>query len=54
MQMLRKEKVCLRQELSGEEKVEDILLAFFEQVHDATGYARPSNLFGFPPNKPSA
>jgi len=54
MPAIRKEKLCLRQELSNTRKVEDALLAFFEQVHDSTGYARPKNLFGFPPNKPSA
>lgn len=29
------------------------LLKFFEKVHDATGYARPTRAFGFPPDPPS-
>jgi hypothetical protein len=50
----RKEKIILRQDLGGEAGVEGALLAFFEQVHDSTGFARPTGLFGFPPDKPHA
>jgi nucleoside phosphorylase len=32
--------------------VDDALLAFFNHVHDLTGYRRPENLHGFPPNRP--
>lgn len=54
MPPIRKEEIILRQDLAGETGVEGVLLAFFEQVHDATGFARPAALFGFPPDKPSA
>jgi hypothetical protein len=29
------------------------LLAFFALIYDATGYARPDNLHGFPPGRPT-
>jgi hypothetical protein len=33
---------------SGESyEIDEILLEFFEELHDATGYARPKNLFPF-------
>jgi nucleoside phosphorylase len=32
--------------------IDRALLGFFNQLYDATGYARPDNLFGFPPNPP--
>lgn len=32
--------------------VDAALLAFFNHVHDLTGYRRPANLHGFPPNRP--
>jgi hypothetical protein len=54
MPAIRLEKVILRQDLVGEGCVEGALLAFFEQVHDATGFVRPPRLFGFPPDKPHA
>jgi hypothetical protein len=50
---IRKEKIVLRQALADEAGVEDALLAFFERVHDATGFARPAALFGFPPDSPA-
>jgi hypothetical protein len=38
---------------SGEPyEIDEILLEFFEELHDATGYARPKNLFHFPPDAP--
>ena len=33
--------------------IDAFLLAFFTQVYDATGYARPDNLHGFPPGRPT-
>jgi nucleoside phosphorylase len=54
MPPIRKEKIILQQDLADESGVEAALLAFFEQVHDATGFARPTGLFGFPPDKPHA
>ncbi len=51
---IRKEKIVLRQDLADEAGIERLLLAFFEQVHNSTGFARPAALFGFPPDKPSA
>jgi nucleoside phosphorylase len=40
--------------LSGDfsQDIDRALLGFFDQLYDATGYARPNNLFGFPPNPP--
>ncbi|MGM5020059.1 5'-methylthioadenosine/S-adenosylhomocysteine nucleosidase family protein [Tardiphaga sp. 367_B4_N1_1] len=54
MRTIHQEQIVLRQTLSGEDNVNDALLAFFEQVYDATGYRRPDGLFGFPPNRPKA
>ncbi|WP_256380045.1 MULTISPECIES: hypothetical protein [Bradyrhizobium] len=44
----------MRQDLADEAGLESALLAFFEQVHDAAGFAGPAVMFGFPPDKPSA
>jgi nucleoside phosphorylase len=48
------DKVILRRTIStGTRKEIDLaLLDFFNAVYDATGYARPPNLFGFPPGPP--
>lgn len=54
MPQIQKDKIILRQDLVDEKGVEDALLAFFDHVHAATGFARPSRLFGFPPDKPHA
>lgn len=51
---IRQEKIVIRRDLANETDVESALLAFFDQVHDATGFARPTALFGFPPDRPSA
>ncbi|OAF08721.1 hypothetical protein AYJ54_13805 [Bradyrhizobium centrolobii] len=51
---IRKEKIVMRQDLADEAGLESALLAFFEQVHDAAGFAGPAVMFGFPPDKPSA
>lgn len=47
------EAVCrLTVEAYEVEAVNAALLTFFNQVHDLTGYRRPANLHGFPPNRP--
>jgi len=55
MREIRAEKIIEKRELSNpkEEIINDALLAFFEKVHDATGFARPKSLFSFPPNPPN-
>lgn len=54
VQPIRVEKIVLRQLLpnTSNEAVAAALLSFFNQVYDATGYARPNSLFGFPPGPP--
>jgi hypothetical protein len=37
----------------GEAKVDEVLLAFFTQVFDKFGEARPARCWKFPPNRPS-
>ncbi len=36
-----------------DEAVNAVLLEFFNEIHNATGYARPEKLGGFPPDRPS-
>jgi nucleoside phosphorylase len=50
------ENVILRRTLpiGGPDEIDAVLLEFFERLHDATGYARPKNLFHFPPEPPHA
>ncbi len=54
MREVRTEQVVLRQRLlnSSDDAINAALLEFFNQVYDATGYARPSSLFNFPPGPP--
>ncbi len=52
--VIRREKVVLRQALpdASDAAVNAVLLEFFSAVYGATGFARPENLFGFPPGPP--
>jgi hypothetical protein len=34
--------------------IDELLLRFYVNVYDATGYPRPANLHGFPPSRPSS
>lgn len=54
IQPIRTNKVVLRETLanSSEITVNAALLGFFNLIYDATGFSRPSSLFGFPPNRP--
>jgi len=54
MRVIRREKVVLRQTLpdASDAAVNAVLLEFFNAVYGATGFARPENLFGFPPGPP--
>jgi hypothetical protein len=54
MREIRTEKIIGKDVLSSGdvETVNAALLAFFELVYDATGYARPTSLFNFPPGPP--
>lgn len=54
IRVIRKEKVVLRQTLpdASDAAVNAVLLEFFNAVYGATGFARPENLFGFPPGPP--
>jgi nucleoside phosphorylase len=54
--VIRKEKIVWRQDLAdaAATNINAALLSFFNAVYDATGYARPEGLFGFPPNPPKA
>ena len=51
---IQTEKVVRRQTISSGAKAEidSSVLAFFELLHDATGYARPKSLYHFPPEAP--
>jgi len=51
---IQRDAIIMRRTIdSGEPyEIDDILLEFFEELHDATGYARPKNLFHFPPDAP--
>jgi hypothetical protein len=44
----------VRKEVSSAEAaaINAVLLEFFSEVYDKTGYARPSGLHGFPPGPP--
>ena len=48
------DEVVTRRELGSSEEraIDRVLLAFFTELHDATGYARPEALGGFPPLRP--
>src|SRR5262249_5704467 len=48
------EKIVLRQSLPNpsDGAVNAALLAFFNEVYDTTGFARPESLFNFPPGPP--
>jgi hypothetical protein len=39
---------------AGGAKIDESLLAFFAQVYDRFGEARPSNCWGFPPSRPAS
>jgi nucleoside phosphorylase len=54
MPKIRRPKIIFRQHLadSSDTAVNGALLAFFDQIYDATGFARPPSLFGFPPSRP--
>ncbi len=56
MRVIRKEKIVRRQNLAdaADANMNAALLSFFNAIYDATGYARPEGLFGFPPNPPRA
>jgi hypothetical protein len=51
---IRKSEIIHRMVVNDEKpaSIDAFLLAFFERVHDATGYARPQRLHGFPPAHP--
>jgi hypothetical protein len=40
-------------ESRNEDSINGVLLDFFNEIHNATGYARPDNLGRFPPARPS-
>jgi hypothetical protein len=52
--VVRKTDVILRVALNSKDaaSLDSVLLAFFCEFHDATGYARPVDLGGFPPARP--
>jgi nucleoside phosphorylase len=54
IQPIRSSKVVYRESLanSSDTVINAALLKFFSLIYDATGYARPVSLFGFPPNEP--
>jgi nucleoside phosphorylase len=54
MRVIRREQVLMRQTLpdASDAAVNAVLLEFFYAVYGATGFARPENLFGFPPGPP--
>jgi nucleoside phosphorylase len=53
-QPMRSDKVVCREPLadSSDTAINAVLLKFFSLIYDATGFARPVSLFGFPPNRP--
>jgi hypothetical protein len=53
---IRAPNVIVRRVLSSADSaaINDVLLEFFSEVHDKTGYARPAGLFGFPLGPPRA
>jgi nucleoside phosphorylase len=54
MRPIRTQNVVVRKTFSdaADETINGALLEFFNEVYDATGYARPETLFGFPPGPP--
>jgi hypothetical protein len=54
IQPIRRPKIIHRERLadSSDVTVNGALLAFFEQIYDATGFPRAPSLFTFPPNRP--
>jgi hypothetical protein len=54
IQPIRSGKVVYREPLanSSDTTINAALLKFFSLIYDATGFARPASLFGFPPNRP--
>jgi nucleoside phosphorylase len=54
IQPIRSGKVVYRESLanSSDTAINAALLKFFSLIYDATGFARPASLFGFPPNRP--
>jgi nucleoside phosphorylase len=51
---IQTEKVIHRQTIKtgAKTEIDSSVLAFFELLHDATGYARPNSLYHFPPEAP--
>jgi hypothetical protein len=51
---IRKQEVAFRRSLSTSDSgaIDSLLLGFFNEFHDAAGYARPDSLGGFPPLRP--
>jgi hypothetical protein len=51
---VRKSDIIVRRILktSDSTAIDSLLLGFFNEFHDATGYARPDSLGGFPPARP--
>ena len=51
---IRKSEVVFRRVLKTSEgaAIDSLLLGFFNEFHDAAGYARPDSLGGFPPSRP--
>jgi hypothetical protein len=51
---IQRPEVIVRREIIDDkaELITAVLLEFFNEIHDGTGYARPPGLYGFPPSPP--